>query len=106
MVLACDTSSCYDDLLCQIIFKSQDAGQSYEVDPILEHINHKTQKHTHTHTHTDSFIPSQGGSILSMTLVGPVASEELFENADGLWTEEGWMKKACLYCKLTYEPKG
>ena len=47
MVLACDTSSCHDDHLCQIIFKSHHVWLNYGTDTILEYTN------TLTHTHTD-----------------------------------------------------
>ena len=59
MILVCYTLSCYDDHLCQIIFKSHHVRLSYGSDTILEYAN--TQTHTHTHTHTDrvnSICPS------------------------------------------------
>ena len=37
MVLVRDTSSCHDDHLCQIIFKSHHVRLSYGPDTILEH---------------------------------------------------------------------
>ena len=55
MVLVRDTLSCYDDQLCQIIFKSHHVWLSFGPDAILEHTN------THIHTHTDwvnSICPS------------------------------------------------
>ena len=45
MVLVRDTSSCHDDHLCQIIFKSHHVRLSYGPDTIVEH--------THTATHMD-----------------------------------------------------
>ena len=45
MVLFRDTSSCHDDHLCQIIFKSHHVRLSYGPDTILEYTN--------TYTHTD-----------------------------------------------------
>ena len=55
MVLVCDTSSCHDDHLCQIIFKCHLVQLSYGPDMILEYTN------THIYTHTDrvnSICPS------------------------------------------------
>ena len=43
MVLVQDISSCHDDYLCQIIFKSHHIQLSYGPDMILEYTN------THTH---------------------------------------------------------
>ena len=37
IVLICETSSCHDDHLCQIIFKSHHVGLTYGPDTILEH---------------------------------------------------------------------
>ena len=37
MVFVLDTSSCHDDYLCQIIFKSHHLQLSYGLDTILEH---------------------------------------------------------------------
>ena len=42
MVLVCDTSSCHDDHLCQIIFKSHHVQLSYGPDTILEYTNSHT----------------------------------------------------------------
>ena len=53
LVLVRDISSCHDDRLCQIIFKSHYVWLSYGLDTILEYTN--------THTHTDkvnSICPS------------------------------------------------
>ena len=47
-------------------------------------------------------LPSQGGSTWNLASMGPVVSEEkMFENVDVRRTAE-----ACLYYKLTSEPKG
>ena len=45
IVLTWDTSSCHDDHLWQIIFKTPHAGQRYGPDMILEYTNKQTHKH-------------------------------------------------------------
>ena len=50
MVLVPDTSSCHDDHLCQIIFKSHHVRLSYGPDTILEH--------THTQRQVRLYMPS------------------------------------------------
>ena len=45
--------------------------------------------------------PSQGGLTWNSASIGPVVSEDMFENVDVRRTTE-----ACLYYKLTSEPKG
>ena len=62
--------------------------------------------------------PSQGGSIWNLASIGPVVSEEkMFENVDihtyihtyihtCIHTYIHTHDRACLYYKLTYEPKG
>ena len=51
-----------------------------------------------------TFVPlSHGGSISNFTLIGQAVSEQkMFKECGRRRTENG----ACLYYKLTYEPKG
>ena len=59
-----------------------------------------------------TFVPPiHGGSTWNLVMIGPVVLEKIFENGgrmdngrtmDGQWTDDG----ACLYYKLTNEPKG
>ena len=44
MILVRDTSSCHDDYLCQIIFKSHHVRLSYIPDTILEYTNTHTDR--------------------------------------------------------------
>ena len=48
--------------------------------------------------------PSHGGSIWNLTLIGQAVSEKMFkEGGRRIWRMDNG---ACLYYKLTYEPKG
>ena len=88
MVLALDTLSCHDNHLCQIIFKSHHAGESYELDTILEYTFYNEQINTHTltgtctHTILYALLPFHGGGIKksqSNIITNPLQESDLFQ---------------------------
>ena len=51
---------------------------------------------------TTFVLPTHGGSTWNLVSIGPAVLEKMFKNGGRRRTDDG----ACLYCKLTYEPKG
>ena len=60
MVLVCNTYSCHDDRLCQIVFKSYHVRLSYGLDTILEHTT------THWQGKLYAFPPIHDGDIKTL----------------------------------------
>ena len=87
MVLVCDTLSCHDNYLCQIIFKSHYVRLSYGPDTFLEH----------THTHTDR-VNSICSSAILWRGHNKISSNQFFLKVAA--TDQS--SKSLLYClKLT-----